>query len=171
MPSCCNLLQGLALLGVSWCQLGLVERAPGNDHAARRLSAKCRPSYALTSCGLQPLHAHVMPSSGTADGPPAPYKQTSARLKIAALAEMDAQTRGDVAALTGKGGSFSPPCNSTDGTGSGTLKCEVNTFVFSLSVLSLPFQCLSTRDSPAATPSINHLLTDHPSVLQRPLHP
>ena len=60
---------------------------------------------------------------GTPAGPPPQYTQSAARNKVRKLAQMDAQTRGDVAKLLlhGVADGFVPPCD-TDGTG--TLKCE-----------------------------------------------
>ena len=86
---------------------------------------------------------------GTHAGPPSEYVAISKALGIKTLAEMDAQTQGDVAQLAGNGemqkyvsvvkgrmkadllsvcatgvaNGFVPPCNSSD-TGTGTLKCE-----------------------------------------------
>eukprot|EP01052_Picozoa_sp_SAG31_P053193 SAG31_NODE_13511_length_864_cov_1.284967_1_plen_54_part_10 len=40
---------------------------------------------------------------GTPDGPPAAFEASSKRLKVLALAEMDNQTRSDVAQLLGHG--------------------------------------------------------------------
>ena len=59
---------------------------------------------------------------GTPAGPPPQYTQSAARNKVRKLAQMDAQTRGDVAKLLlhGVADGFVPPCD-TDG---GTLKCE-----------------------------------------------
>ena len=58
---------------------------------------------------------------GTPAGPPPQYRQSTARNKVRKLAQMDAQTRADVAKLHGVADGFVPPCD-TDGTG--TLKCE-----------------------------------------------
>ena len=60
---------------------------------------------------------------GTPAGPPPQYRQSTARNKVRKLAQMDAQTRADVAKLLlhGVADGFVPPCD-TDGTG--TLKCE-----------------------------------------------